>query len=205
MFDEEKMLTYLNRYLNDRNMEESKKALVYAIEKHRGQKRKEGIPYITHPMAMACDAIAMGIEEDNIIGTILLHDVCEDCGVKKDQLPVNECIKRAVALLTFNAKFKGSKEKAKQEYYSGILTNREATIVKLIDRCHNVSSMSRAFSGEKLKEYIDETRKYTLPLLSRAKIVYPEFDNTIFILKYHICSVIDSIDFVMNLCLDEKI
>ena len=38
---------------------------------------------------------------------------------------------------------------------------------KLIDRCHNVSSMAGTFSVEKLKSYIEETRHYVLPLLLR--------------------------------------
>ena len=54
--------------------------------------------------------------------------------------------------------------------------------------------MAGTFSEEKLLAYIDETRQYVLPLLRKAKTVYPEDADVLFILKYHIVSVVDSLD-----------
>ena len=51
---------------------------------------------------MACDALSLGIKDDNTVATILLHDVCEDCGVSIAELPVNDVVKRGVELMTFN-------------------------------------------------------------------------------------------------------
>ena len=84
-------------------------------------------------------------------------------------------------------------------YYNMLLQSREATLTKLLDRCHNVSSMAGTFSREKLKAYIDETRQYVLPMLRKAKRVYPEDADVLFILKYHIVSVVDSIDATIQL------
>ena len=67
-------------------------------------------------------------------------------------------------------------------------------MTKLIDRCHNVSSMAGTFSKEKLVSYIDETREYVLPLLRRAKLQYPEYSDALFAIKYHMVSVVDSVD-----------
>lgn len=47
---------------------------------------------------------------------------------------------------------------------------------------------------EKLKSFIAETREYVLPLLRKAKEKYPADSDALFILKYHITSVVDSID-----------
>ena len=47
---------------------------------------------------------------------------------------------------------------------------------------------------EKLKAYIEETRQYVLPLLRKVKHLYPEESDILFVLKYHIVSVVDSID-----------
>ncbi|MBQ9855279.1 MAG: hypothetical protein IJO53_03715, partial [Clostridia bacterium] len=69
---------------------------------------------------------------------------------------------------------------------------------KLIDRCHNVSSMAGTFSKEKLIAYIDETRKFVLPLLKKAKTVYPNDADILFVLKYHILSVVNSIEATMQ-------
>ena len=79
-----------------------------------------------------------------------------------------------------------------------MLESRPATLCKLIDRCHNVSSMAGTFSKEKLTIYIEEIRHYVLPLLRRAKVAYPNDSDVLFALKCHICSVVDSIEATMR-------
>lgn len=196
--DEKKMFTYIKGYTNSKQMYESQKALQYAREMHKNQRRKEGKPYIIHPLTMTCDALAMGIDQDEIVAAILLHDVCEDCDVKISDLPVNDSVKNCVKLLTFNKYENESLDEAKKRYYDAILKNENATIVKLLDRCHNVSNMCKAFSQEQMIQYIEETRKYILPLQKKAKKRYPHWNNVLFVLKYHIISVIDSVECVMD-------
>jgi len=188
------MYTYLRGFASGAGMKETLKALAFAREKHNGQFRKSGEPYIVHPLMMACNAVSMGIKEDAIVATILLHDVCEDCGVGVAELPVNDTVKHAVDLMTFRVMEGETKEIAKNRYYNMLLESREAAMTKLIDRCHNVSSMAGTFSVEKLKSYIEETRHYVLPLLRKVKTMYPEESDILFVLKYHIVSVVDSIE-----------
>ena len=73
----EKMYTYIKGYATGAGMKETLKALSFAREKHSGQKRKDGQPYIVHPLTMACNAVGMGIRDDAVVATILLHDVPE--------------------------------------------------------------------------------------------------------------------------------
>lgn len=194
VFNSEKMYTYLRGYASGAGMKETLKALAFAREKHCGQLRKSGEPYIVHPLMMACNAVSMGIRDDATVATILLHDVCEDCGVGLQELPVNDTVRHAVDLMTFRVMEGETKEIAKNRYYNMLLESREASLTKLIDRCHNVSSMAGTFSVEKLKAYIEETRHYVLPLLRKVKNQYPEESDILFVLKYHIVSVVDSID-----------
>ena len=194
VYNHEKMYTYIKGYATGAGMKETLKALAFAREKHAGQLRKDGQPYIVHPLTMACNALGMGIKDDTVVATILLHDVCEDCGVSVAELPMSQPVKRGVELMTFRIMDGETKEIAKNRYYNMILQSREATLTKLIDRCHNVSSMAGTFSVAKLKSYIEETRHYVLPLLKKAKSVYPEDAEMLFLLKYHIVSVVDSID-----------
>ena len=204
VFHHEKMFTYLRGYASGAGMKETLKALAFAREKHSGQFRKSGEPYIIHPLTMACNAVSMGIKEDSVMATILLHDVCEDCDVRVEDLPVSDTVKHAVDLMTFRIMDGETKEIAKNRYYNMLIQSREACMTKLIDRCHNVSSMAGTFSVEKLKAYIEETRQYVLPLLRKVKNKYPEDANVLFALKYHIVSVVDSIEATIQVFETEK-
>ena len=204
VYNQEKMYTYIKGYATGAGMKETLKALSFAREKHSGQLRKDGQPYIVHPLTMACNALGMGIRDDAVVATILLHDVCEDCGVSVAELPMSQTVKRGVELMTFRVMDGESKEIAKNRYYNMLLQSREATLTKLIDRCHNVSSMAGTFSVAKLKAYIEETRHYVLPLLKKAKSVYPEDADILFLLKYHIVSVVDSIDATIQVFENEE-
>ena len=200
IFSPEKMYTYLRGYASALRMEETLKALSFAREKHEGQFRKSGDPYIVHPLTMACNAVSMGIRDDVTVAAILLHDVCEDCGIGLAELPVSEEVRQVVELMTFRVMDGETKETAKTRYYNMILQSRQASLTKLIDRCQNVSSMAGVFSEEKLLAYIDETRQYVLPLLKKAKNLYPQDSDVLFVLKYHIVSVVDSIEATMRVC-----
>jgi len=198
MFNAEHMYTYIRGFATGAMMPETLKALVFAREKHNGQKRKNGDPYIIHPLTMACEAISLGIRDDDVVATILLHDVCEDCDVGIPDLPVGEKTRNSVELMTFKIMPGETKEVAQNRYYNMILQDRAATLTKLLDRCHNVSSMAGVFSVDKLKAYIEETKLYVLPLLRKAKQTYPGDSDILFVLKYHIISVIESIDATMK-------
>ena len=200
-FNEEKMYTYLKGFAMGRGWSETMQALNYARKLHKGQARKSGEAYIIHPLTMACQAVSMGVNDDNIVAAILLHDVVEDCGVSVNDLPDNKEVKEAVNLLTY-VKPEKYKERdgegpsilvVKNNYYDAISKNRIASIVKLFDRCHNVSSMAGVFTKEKLDDYMEETETFVLPLIRKAKEEFPEYQNVLFVLKYHIISVLEAI------------
>ncbi len=174
-------------------------ALSYMKEKHRGQTRKptffsgKPVPYIVHPLMMACHAHALGIHDDTILATILLHDVCEDCGVAPKDLPFSDPIREAVQLLSFHQDPGESKEDAKKRYYEAISQSRIASVVKVVDRCNNISTMASSFTDRKLITYIDETETYVMPLLESAKRSIPEYADALYVIKYHMRSVLESI------------
>lgn len=202
--DEKKMLTYIKGYTNSKQMYESQKALQFTRKIHKNQRRNGGHSSIIHPLMMACDALAMGIDQDEIIATILLHDVCEDCGIPIDALPVSESIRKSVKSLTHPKPEECSEDAVKKRYYAEILKNESATIVTLLDCCHSVSNMCKSLSKVQMIECIAETRTYILDLQKKAKARYPEWNNILFILKYHISSVIDSIEYMINYSEDSK-
>ena len=42
--------------------------------------------------------------------------------------------------------------------------------------------------------YIEETRRFVYPLLRKAKLAYPDEADILFVLKYHMTSVVNSIE-----------
>ena len=103
--DVESMYMYVKEHAEKNGMEQTVKVLDYASNAHKGQYRKgEGkVPYIAHPLAVSCHAISLGFDDYNLISTALLHDVCEDCGISVDNLPVNDDTREAVRALTKSA------------------------------------------------------------------------------------------------------
>ena len=141
----------------------------------------------------ASQALALGLDSDDIIATALLHDVCEDCGVMPDELPVGERVKTAVVLLTKDENYDSDSLECKVKYYSSIAENELAVIVKILDRCHNISGIAGGFTKERMLEYIVETENWFYPLIKKAKRDYPEYEHALFALEYHILSVIETI------------
>ena len=182
-----------------KGLRETYAALRFMKEAHKGQYRKPSlfsdvkVPYIVHPLMMACHAHALGIREDKILASILLHDVCEDCGVAPEELPFSEEVREAVRLLSFQVMPGETRADAKERYYAAIAENQIARIVKILDRCNNISTMASSFTQKKLVTYVNETETYVMPLLEQAKYAVPEYADAFYLLKYHMRSVLESI------------
>ena len=61
------------------------RAVDYANVKHKLQKRKDGSPYIIHPLAVAQIVAEMGLDCDAILGA-LLHDCIEDTDASHEDI-----------------------------------------------------------------------------------------------------------------------
>ncbi|MBO5999442.1 MAG: bifunctional (p)ppGpp synthetase/guanosine-3',5'-bis(diphosphate) 3'-pyrophosphohydrolase [Lachnospiraceae bacterium] len=196
LFSEEHMFARLEMTAEAEDLPLLKKALHYAREKHSGQYRKLSkfsdvrIPFISHPLLMTCHAHAMGIADDETLTVIMLHDICEDCGILPEELPFPEGVRKAVDLLTRRD------DLPLEQYYERISSCEAASVIKLLDRCNNVSLMAVFFSDEKMTEYILETEKYVIPLADLIK--KGEYSDAAFLLKYQICSTIENIKAMMG-------
>ncbi len=195
LFDETKMYTYIKAFATARKLYQTVRVLPYVREKHDGQVRKgeDKVPYINHPLLMACHALSLGMCEDDLLSAALLHDVCEDCHIPVEELPVNDETKVAVRLLTKDFEALKKSTDAVDEYYQSISENKIASIVKLLDRCNNISGMAAAFDEIKMVNYIKETETYIYPLMDKTSDNYPEYANQIFLIKYHMTSVVEAV------------
>ncbi len=191
LFSEESMYTRMRTFAQMEGLTQTYQALPYMKSMHAGQTRKpnlgsrQRVAFIVHPLIMACQAHAMGVRDDVTLTVALLHDVCEDCHVRPQDLPFSKEVQEAVALLTRS----GSNH---AEYYRKMRGNPTAMLVKCLDRCQNLSTMAGSFSLERMAEYIHETEKYILPMLEELKDQHLELSDAAFLLKYQMLSTIET-------------
>ena len=202
LFKEENMFTRMRAFAMAEQLSETYRALQYMRRQHAGQFRKQGkysverVLYINHPLLMACQAHALGIRDDALLAAILLHDVVEDTEVAVQALPFCDEVKEIVGLVSFFVPPGETKQQAKEEYYARIRENGKACVVKIIDRCNNISTMAGSFSRKRIMEYMVETEKYVLPLTDVLKNSYPEYGDLAFLIKYQIMSILETVKYL---------
>lgn len=191
IYNWEHMKTYVKTTARNFKMSNTLKAIDFAAAAHEGQKRKRSnIPYIYHPLNMACHALSMGIKEDEIIAAILLHDVIEDCGKTANDLPVSDEVKKIVVLMTHDKANGPDRDKVMAAYYDAIVENPKAALVKCIDRCNNLTTMSWGLSRDRIYRMITETETY-YPRLLKAIKATTEYADAAWLLQYQIESMLD--------------
>ena len=141
-----------------------KRAIEFATQKHKGQKRIGGKDYITHPIAVCEMVKKQGYGEEYQIAA-LFHDLLEDTNATEEEILFygNQNILTAVKLLT---KEKGYDMKT---YIDGIKANPIAFAVKSADRLHNLQC-ALVTSNEFKRKYILETVDWYLDFSKEIKI-----------------------------------
>ncbi|NLH98091.1 MAG: bifunctional (p)ppGpp synthetase/guanosine-3',5'-bis(diphosphate) 3'-pyrophosphohydrolase [Chthonomonadales bacterium] len=81
----ETLLRSVAEHRPDVSLDRVRAAFQFADQKHDGQLRKTGDPFITHPLAVAQILAELQMDEATIMAA-LLHDTVEDCGVKLEDI-----------------------------------------------------------------------------------------------------------------------
>ena len=198
-FNPDRMYTYVKAKAQAAGLKQTLAALPLMRDKH-GDAKRDGsdVPYRVHPLTLACHALAMNIVDDDVLASVLLHDVVEDTDTKLEELPVGDRVKEAVALVSYNTYLKKGddrdpdrKDEIKPLYYGEIRKNPLAALIKCMDRCNNLSSMAAGFSKEKMVKYVKQTEKYVIPLLDVVKEV-PEWNNAAWLLRYQMITMLEA-------------
>lgn len=123
------------------------RAYEYADEKHEGQYRKSGEPYVTHVLHVAY-ILAQLTTSPTTIAAGLLHDVIEDCDVSFEELAAdfNEEIAMLVESVTKigNLEFKDEKEYQAANHrkiFIAMAKDVRVIFIKLVDRLHNMRTL----------------------------------------------------------------
>ena len=148
------------------------KAVDYADNKHVFQKRKDGSPYIIHPLAVAQIVTEMGLDMDAILGA-LLHDCIEDTDASHEEIEklfgstVAELVE-GVTKLT-RADF-SSREQAQMEnlrkMFMAMSKDIRVVLIKIADRLHNIRTMQYQSPAKQISK-CQETMDIYAPLAHR--------------------------------------
>ena len=165
------------------------KAYSVAEEKHRGQKRQSGEPYITHPLAVAEILAGLGLGP-RAISAALLHDTVEDTGYPLEEL--RETFGDEVALLVDGVtkldKVKyGDSTQAETVRKMIVAMSKDirVLVIKLADRLHNARTWGFV-PPEKAKKKATETLEIYAPLAHRLGIqaIKSELEDLSFAVLY---------------------
>lgn len=175
---------FLKGYAKGKGFPELQKAISYAEKMHEGQTRKDKVtPYIVHPIRVASLLRSAGVNDDYLLAAAVLHDVIEDCKVTPAMLKDINFSEETIDIVHIVSK---RKSQGVEDYYLLIKDNIKAILLKLADRCHNLSTMAGVFTNFGIEKYIEETEKFILPLCKHARKYYPEYGDVISVFKYHI-------------------
>ena len=148
----------------------------YIKEKHKGQYRKQGTEYYTHPVAVANILKEKGFNTYYQI-TGLFHDLLEDTDTTYEELVKisNEDIANVIVLVTKEDNYN------MDNYMKRIKNNDMAHMVKLADRLHNL--IEAVYADNKFKDkYIKETENYYLDL-AKDTLFQEDINNALEILR----------------------
>ena len=141
------MYQTINRCMPGVDMTMIDQAVEYARQKHKDQKRKDGSPYIIHPLAVAEIVAEMGLDMDAILGA-LLHDCIEDTDASFDEIAklfgkTTAELVEGVTKLT-RANFSSTEEQQMEnlrKMFMAMSKDIRVVLIKIADRLHNMRTM----------------------------------------------------------------
>lgn len=177
----EQAVELLFKYI--RKTPDIERAVAFTIEKHQGQFRRSGEPYVVHPILVCVFVAYLGGDESMVIAG-LLHDVVEDtaCSTEDVKEMFGEEVGHLVDGLTKIVEIRDSEllpSTSNDKLVASALTFRKMLIasirdvrvlvVKLCDRLHNMLTLE-ALDPLKQKRISEETLVVYAPIAHRLGI-----------------------------------
>ena len=173
--DVRELFDALSSYLPAERVASIEEAYEFAEVCHRGQLRKSGAPYITHPVAVARLVAGLHIDSQTVKAA-LLHDVVEDCDVTVDEL--SERFDSDVASLVEGATkidhipaLSTSQADAEtlRKMFVAMAQDVRVVVVKIADRLHNMETLEH-LPPDRQQALAAETMEIYAPLAARLGI-----------------------------------
>ncbi len=167
---------FLNNIKNSK-MEHSVKAadvLIKEMNSQKGFSRHNGDDYFVHPIEVAMEALHLGLYDDEIIASCLLHDVMEDIDFITFEY-IKEEFSHEIAIIVDNVSKRDNEPF--EQYLDRISSHPKSAIVKTLDRMNNVSTMGDSKLEHREKQ-LKETREIYLPLFKTFRRLYWVYSDT---------------------------
>jgi guanosine-3',5'-bis(diphosphate) 3'-pyrophosphohydrolase len=174
-------------YLKPSDITRIEEAYQFSDAAHHGQIRKSGLPYISHPIAVAGIVADWQLDAQAVMAA-LLHDVVEDTAVSKNE--ITERFGKSVAELVDGlskldrVEFQ-SKQEAQAENFRKMLLamarDVRVMLIKLADRLHNMRTLD-AVGAETRRRVARETLDIYAPIANRLGLdgIYRELQELAF-------------------------
>ena len=165
------------------------KAYCYAAKAHEGQTRKDGSPYITHPLAVANIVADLKLDTDSLCAA-LLHDCIEDTkstheDISREFSPTIADLVEGVTKLT-RINYVSMEEKQMENLRKMLMAMSKdirVILVKLCDRLHNMRTMQYQ-TPAKQREKSRETLEIYAPIAHRLGMQRIKWELDDLSLKY---------------------
>ncbi|HEX2390672.1 MAG TPA: bifunctional (p)ppGpp synthetase/guanosine-3',5'-bis(diphosphate) 3'-pyrophosphohydrolase [Casimicrobiaceae bacterium] len=163
---------HLGHYLPPPDVALVERAFEFSESAHRGQFRKSGEPYITHPLAVASILSEWQLDAEGLAAA-LLHDVMEDTSVTRTELE-STFGKPVAAIVDGLSKLDqiefATREDAQAESFRKMLLamarDVRVILIKLADRLHNMRTLD-AMAPTHRKRIARETLDIYVPIANR--------------------------------------
>lgn len=174
------LLELAKEHYDEVQLTELASAVDFATQKHEGQTRKSGEPYIVHPLHVAEILIDWGMDIDTVIAGVL-HDTVEDTSATLEEL--ESLFGRDIAFLVDGVTKVSQARAGMRNLESYLPTTKDnlgklmiavgkdirVIIIKLADRLHNMQTLQH-MSPDKQKKIARETIEVFAPLADRLNM-----------------------------------
>ena len=172
------------------NLAQIRSAYEFAASAHEGQKRKDGSPFVSHPLAVAqIVAEELHLDSESIMAA-LLHDTIEDTTATHEEVskmfsPTVADLVEGVSKLTrvhFTSKAQEQMENLRKMLLA-MSKDIRVILVKVADRLHNMRTMEYQ-TPEKQKQKSFETMEIYAPIAHRLGMQRMKWELEDLSLKY---------------------
>ena len=171
-FHYDTFMTALQKRSISEDMPLIQEAITYADIQHKEQKRKDGSPYIIHPLAVAAIVAEFGLDTDAIIAA-LLHDCIEDTSSSHAEIAskfgstVAELVEGVTKLTRAN--FSSTEQEQMEnlrKMFMAMSKDIRVVLIKIADRLHNMRTMQYQTPAKQISK-CRETMDIYAPLAHR--------------------------------------